>query len=75
MIGPDHKFAEPVKLVKSVDDVKKWETSKAYEVRGKEIKFLDKLLNLTSTSPIHPEIHRLYTGHRRLRGRKDHPFD
>ena len=33
MIGPDHKFVEPVKVVKSVDDVKKWEASKAYEVR------------------------------------------
>jgi len=31
MIGPDHKFVEPVKVVKSVDDVKKWEASKAYE--------------------------------------------
>lgn len=30
MIGRDHRFVEPVKVIKSVDDVKKWEESDAY---------------------------------------------
>ena len=33
MIGRDHRFVEPVKVIKSVDDVKKWEESDAYGVR------------------------------------------
>lgn len=34
MIDRNHKFVEPVKVIKSVDDVKKWEESEAYGVRA-----------------------------------------
>jgi len=30
MLSPDHQFVEPTKVIKSVDDVKKWEESEAY---------------------------------------------
>ena len=33
MISRDHRFVEPMKVIKSVDDVKKWEESDAYGVR------------------------------------------
>ena len=33
MIVHDHIFMEPVKIIKSVEDVKKWEESEAYGVR------------------------------------------
>ena len=30
MLSPDHQFVEPAKVIKSVDDVKRWEESEAY---------------------------------------------
>ncbi len=31
-MDPNHEFVEPTKLVKTPDDVKKWERSEAYAV-------------------------------------------
>jgi len=52
MIDRNHKFVEPVKVIKSVDDVKKWEESEAY---GQYLGFIqaigDSLVGKTIRSP------------------------